>query len=246
MYQDLLIEIPKLDEDLLAILPFYTSFLGELGSGKRDYLETQSLQSSITGSFGAYAIKRSMVDDADTMKTYFVLSGKALLRNHEAMLGLMTETLDDVRFDEHSRIRELFAQTRAAREQSVTGSGHALAMSAAASGINPIAALSHRLHGLQGIKSLKALDDGLDNEAGIREVAERFERLHNIIRQGQRQHLIVAEEENIQSLSDRTSDLYSKSETANTPATPFTVDFQPDKVRPVSYTHLTLPTTLRV
>ena len=233
VYQDLLIEIPKLDEDLLAILPFYTSFLGELGSGKRDYLETQSLQSSVTGSFGAYAIKRSMVDDAETMKTYFVLSGKALLRNHEAMVSLLNETLNEVRFDEHSRIRELFAQTRAAREQSVTGSGHALAMSAAASGINPIAALSHRLHGLQGIKSLKALDDGLDTDAGIAEVAERFERLHNIIRQGQTQHLIVAEEENIQALSDRTVQLCGKSNADNSKTSPFAVDFEAAKVRQI-------------
>ena len=174
VYQDLLIELSGIDEDLLELLPFYTSFLCELGSGDRDYLQTQALQSSITGSFGAYALKRSQVNDATRVQSYLVLSGKALLRNHEAMVKLMHETISSPRFDEHSRIRELFAQTRASREQSVTGNGHGLAMSAAASGINPVAALSHRLHGLAGIKALKALDDTLDSAQALSDVAARF------------------------------------------------------------------------
>ncbi len=225
VYQDLLIELPELDEELLSILPFYTSFLGELGSGNRNYLETQSLQSAVTGSFGAYSLKRSQVDDATKLKTYFVLTGKALLRNHEALLDLMNDTLTSVRFDEHSRIRELFAQTRAAREQSVTGSGHSLAMTAAASGINPVAAMSHRLNGLQGIKSLKALDDQLDNVDHLKEIAKRFERLHNIVTGGVAQHLIVAEQDNIQTLAKRTVDIFGTRTTADIEK-PFEIDFQ--------------------
>ena len=230
VYQDLLIEIPELDEELLAILPYYTSFLGELGSGERDYLQTQALQSSVTGSFGAYALKRSAIEDAAKIKTWFVLSSKALLRNHESMVRLMSETLQNVRFDEHSRIRELFAQTRAAREQSVTGNGHGLAMSAAASGINPVAALSHRLHGLEGIRSLKALDDGLDTPAGIKSVAEKFERLHNIISAGQAQHLIIAESENLNELSDRTTELHAARK-CSAVEKPFDVPFKPTTVK---------------
>ncbi len=231
VYQDLLIELSGIEDELLELLPFYTSFLCELGSADRDYLQTQSLQSSITGSFGAYALKRSLVDDATQLKSYLVLSGKALLRNHEAMVKLMHETISSPRFDEHSRIRELFAQTRASREQSVTGNGHGLAMSAAASGINPAAALSHRLHGLAGIKALKILDDTLDSEQALSEVASRFERLHEAICKGSKQHLMIAEGDNLEKLSTVTGEIFAESASQQVQSQPFAGDFTASHVQ---------------
>ena len=56
------------------------------------------------------------------------------------------------------RARELIAQQRAQREQSVTGNGHGLAMLAASSGASAGAAVAHRLRGLAGIHYLKSLD----------------------------------------------------------------------------------------
>ena len=231
VYQDLLIELSGIDDDLLELLPFYTSFLCELGSAGRDYLETQSLQSSITGSFGAYALKRSMITDASDVRSYFVLSGKALLRNHEAMVKLMHETISSPRFDEADRIRELFAQTRAAREQSVTGNGHGLAMSAAASGINPVAALSHRLHGLAGIKALKELDDTLDSPQALKDVAARFERLHAAVRKGAMQHLMIAEGDNLDKLSTVTGDIFAAIDNPKSQGKAITQNFSPSRTQ---------------
>jgi len=71
-----------------------------------------------------------------------------LLRNTDSLSQMMLDTLADVRFDEHSRIRELVAQSRASREQRITGSGHVLAMLAATSGMSPTARLSHEQNGL--------------------------------------------------------------------------------------------------
>jgi Zn-dependent M16 (insulinase) family peptidase len=109
----------------------------------------------------------------------------------------MLDTLTDVRYDEHSRIRELVAQTRASREQSVTGSGHMLAMMAATSGMSPTTRLSHELSGLAGIKALKGLDDSLDDSDRMAELAERLAAVHTIMRDAPRQFMIVAEEENL-------------------------------------------------
>ena len=43
------------------------------------------------------------------------------------------------------RIQELITQARARREQSITGHGHSLAMTAASAGMSPSAKLSHQL-----------------------------------------------------------------------------------------------------
>lgn len=221
VYQDLVIDMPALDDDLLELLPYYSSFLAELGSGGRDYLETQALQSSVTGSFGAYTLQKGSIDDANDVNAYFVISGKALVRNHASLVGLMQDTLDDTRFDEVERIRELFAQSRAAREQSVTGSGHALAMSAAASGISSVAALSHRLHGLQGISNLKQLDDSLNDPAALQAVVDKFARLHQAIGSAPRRHMIISEEEHHDAFADNTESVFDKASAVSSDFEPF-------------------------
>jgi hypothetical protein len=193
VYQEIVVELPQLDDELMPLLPYYSSFLTDLGCGGRDYLQTQSLHAAVSGGVSAYTMQRGRIDDEQQVGGRFVLSGKALWRNREALDQLMFETLDSVRFDEHARIRELFAQERAGREQSVTGNGHGLAMLAASSGMSPTAALSHKLRGLAGIAALKQLDDGLDEAEAIAAVAEKFAAIHAQIMAAPRQLMVVAE-----------------------------------------------------
>lgn len=197
VYQHVVVDLPQLDPELQTVLPLYTSFSAELGSGGRDYLDTQNVQAAVTGGIGAYIMQRGAVDDEQSVKGYMVVRGKALLRNTDALSGLMLDTLADIRFDETSRIRELVSQSRAGREQSITGSGHMLAMMAAASGMSPTIRLSHQLNGLEGIKAIKALDDSLENPKALEELCEKMAAIHAIIREAPRQFMVVAEEENI-------------------------------------------------
>lgn len=200
VYQQIVAELPDLDEASLNLLPYYTSCLTELGCGGRDYLETQALQSAVTGGIHAYTSVRGKVDDEQDVRGYFILSGKALSRNLDKLSSLMQETLDAARFDETGRIREIIAQERASREQSVTGHGHSLAMAAAASKMSPAAIIAHRLGGLSGIQSVKALDDELDQPDRIAEVAVRFGRIHEAIMKAPRQFLVIGEAEKRQAL----------------------------------------------
>ena len=193
VYQDMLVTLPELDEDMLQLLPYYTSYLTEVGCGGQDYLQTQTRQSQVCGSLNAYVVNRAEKDDAQRVKGYLYLSGKALLRNQHALSQLMEDTFTTARFDELPRLRELFAQSRAAREQSVTGSGHSLAMSAAASGMNPVTALSHRLHGLAGIAWLKTHDDRLDDDETLKKTAATLSELHKRMMRATRQFLIIGE-----------------------------------------------------
>ncbi len=225
VYQHVVVDLPQLDPELAAVLPLYTNFIAELGSGGRDYLQTQSLQAAVTGGIGAYTLQRGAVDDEQAVSGYMVLRGKSLLRNADALSTLMLDTLTDVRFDEHSRIRELISQTRASREQSVTGSGHMLAMMAAASGMSPTIRLSHQLNGLAGIKALKALDDSLKDDKAMADLAERLATVHQMIRDAPRQFMIVAEDENLQSVKQSMGSAFG-------PA-PVVTDFKPFSPAPV-------------
>jgi presequence protease len=198
VYQQIVIELPALEPELLAVLPYYTSCLTELGVGERSYLDVQAWQSQVAGSIHVSSSVRGQVDDEQQVKGYLTLSAKSLSRHYEALCELVYETLNKVRFDETDRLADLIAQRRAGAEQSVTGNGHGLAMQAASSGMSPTAAMMHRLTGLQGINSLKALDDSLRGEGAAEAMASlvaKMKAIHARVLLCPRQVLLVAEAE---------------------------------------------------
>ena len=197
VYQQVIYDLPQLDQGLQSLVPYYTSCLTELGCGELDYLKVQEWQSSVSGGIHAHSQIRGAVDDEQTVTGYFTLSAKALTRNHAGLCELVYKTLQTPRFDELDRIQDIVAQKRAHAEQSVTGSGHMLAMAAACSGMSPVAALNHRLSGLAGIKSLKALDEsfkgGAQGKQAIQTLADQLAQIHQQIAASPKQFLLIGE-----------------------------------------------------
>ncbi len=200
VYQQIVLELPDLEGELLDLLPYYTRCLPELGCGERDYLAMQAWQSAVSGGVQGYTAVRGTLDAVTAMRGYFVLSSKALVRNHAQLCRLLRDTLERVCFDEHDRIREIIAQERVRREQSLTGRGHSLAMTAAGAGLNPAAALAHRLRGLAGIQHLKRLDETLQQSERVAELARKLEALHRRILDAPRRFLLIGEEQHREQL----------------------------------------------
>ncbi len=195
VYQQIVVDLPALDDEILELLPLFCLCLTEVGSGGRDYLATQARQSAVTGGLSARGLVRGGVDDVQQSRGVLVLAGKALARNQAPLAELLAETFASVRFDELPRLRELIAQVRAQREESVVEHGHLLAMTAASAGLSPVAALSHRWEGLRGLQALKALDATLDDKSALIALATRFEQLRELIKAAPRQLLVVSEAE---------------------------------------------------
>ena len=131
------------------------------------YLQAQDRHSATVGSLSASISSRAHREDEQSCDRYLVLSSKALADRIDEQLALMSDTLQEARFDEHTRIRDLISQIRARRDQGITGSGHALAMSAACAGMSPLARLSHEQGGLEGIRRIRALDDSLHSDSEL-------------------------------------------------------------------------------
>ncbi|WP_303903640.1 insulinase family protein [Thiohalomonas denitrificans] len=221
-YQEVVVELPELDRELSDLLPLFCDALAEVGSGGRDYLETQALQAAVTGGIGARATVRGAVDNLNATRGVFVVGGKSLTRNHDHLAGLLQETFRSARFDELSRLRELVAQERLHQEQSVTGSGHALAMVAASSRLSPAAALAHNWNGLAGIKRLKALDDSLDDRAALEGYAKRLSQLRDTLVQAPREFLLIGEGDTRQAIETAVGQHWGglPASGGNTPFTP--------------------------
>jgi Zn-dependent M16 (insulinase) family peptidase len=197
VYQQVISPLPQLQAEELDILPYYSNVLTELGLGDADYLSVQDRQSATCGGINAFTSMRGAVDDEQAVKAFSILSSKALVRNQQQQGQLMLDTLELIRFDELERIRELVAQQRARREQSVTGNGHGLAMAAACAGMSPLASLNHELSGLAGITTCKQLDDSLHDPEQLRQFAARLQGLHQRITATPRSFLVIAEQEQL-------------------------------------------------
>ncbi|HLV76518.1 MAG TPA: insulinase family protein [Marinobacter sp.] len=205
VYQQVVVPVPALTEDELRLLPYYTTLISEVGCGDLDYLQMQDRISAESGGIGASFSAKGKVDDVQDLSGYLIFSGKALARNSTALTRLLKDVYTGVRFDEHDRIRELIAQARARREQSVTGSGHALAMGAAAQGLSAGAWLTYSLGGLEGIRGTKSLDKALQDDQAVKDFCARLADLHRKIRNQRRQFLLIGEDGQLAPMLDEVS-----------------------------------------
>jgi len=197
VYQQVISELPGFDDHQQQLLPLYTYSLTEVGAGERSYLEMQDWQSAVSGGISAYSEIKGKIDDEQSTSGYLVLSAKALNRNQPDLSELMRETFLAARFDDAARIRELVSQIRARREQAVTSNGHVLAMGAAVSAMAPSAAFSYRVGGLEGIRWIKALDQAMEATDKVEEICGQLQGMHRLLVDVPRQHLIVAEKEEL-------------------------------------------------
>jgi len=196
VYQQIICPLPSLNNQLLTYLPYYTYCLSEVGVGQADYMAIQRRQAATVGSIGSYYGIDGDINNTDNTCAYVTISAKALTNNQRAMNELLYDTLTHARFDERSRIQELIAQKRAAREQSITGNGHLLAMQAASAGINQTSNIIHQLMGLGGLQHLKELDDQL-SQGKFDQLQEQLSQVHEQLMGVSKQWLLIGEEQNL-------------------------------------------------
>lgn len=223
VYQQITCKLPELTDSQLQLLPYYCICLTELGVADKNYLDTQRWQAEVVGSISAFSSIRGAGDDVQKIDAYLTLSAKALNRNSGAMNALMSATLQQVRFDELDRIRELIAQNRARREQSITGHGHSLAMTAACAGMSPAAKVAHELGGLSGIAAVKALDSRLDDATELAEFAHQLAAIHQLLLKAPKQFLIVGEQDQLDHYRDQLAHFWP-SDTSMSAFTAFELD----------------------
>jgi Zn-dependent M16 (insulinase) family peptidase len=213
VYQQAIASLPALGDEQLQLLPLYTNILTEVGLGSDNYMAVQERQAATVGSISAFIAMRGNADDEQTVNAHFSLSSKALLRNAKAQAELMHDTLHAVRFNETSRIRDLVNQQRARRDQSITGNGHSLAMTAACAGMSPLAHLHHHQSGLAGIRRLRTLDDSLADKQGLQNFADRLDALHAKMLSTPMQFLVIAEDHKVAEVAELASAVWSQGST---------------------------------
>ncbi|MGB1109867.1 MAG: insulinase family protein, partial [Gammaproteobacteria bacterium] len=68
VYQQLVVDMPELPEELIELFPVFCDALPEVGVGDLDYLQAQNWQAAVTGGIGARTSVRSRVGDVSQTK----------------------------------------------------------------------------------------------------------------------------------------------------------------------------------
>ncbi len=179
VYQSIIIELPALAEQETALLDIYADCLSEVGVNGEDYLQTQRRQAAATGGLDASCSISSQTDDLEKVVCFLRIKTMGLGSKHRGLSRLLRDTYLAPRFDELERLKELLGYKLSASEAAVTEHGHALALTAAAQGIGPAAAVRQQWHGLSGLQRLNALQRSLDNAAELSALHETFTQLQH-------------------------------------------------------------------
>lgn len=192
-YQKSVINLPDLTEEERTLLPVYMYLLTSVGAGKHDYLGMQKWQSSVAGGLSMGLSIRSDLSDRNKGAAHLLFAGKALNNRAEPFNALMRHTLENVRFDEHDRIRELIAKSRVRAEAAVTGNGHSYAMQMASASFSAVADFSYRIFGLSYIRSLKILDEKIIGDEALESMLATLRTMHDKVLSSPQHFLIVGE-----------------------------------------------------
>ncbi len=221
VYQQLVTVLPEIPQPLLRLLPLYTNILTEIGSGGRNYLETQHLQHSITGGVNGFSSMRSAITDLASIKGYMTLSGKALGRNQQALTRLLYETWETVDFTELPRIKELIQQVLARKESGLASNGHVYAMMAAGGAFSPVIYTNHILTGLASVRWLRELQKNNQQPEGLARTCDQLRQLHQLLKSASHQFLLVGDEEHIDAMADTVGEIWQPANSRDISTTAF-------------------------
>lgn len=208
-YQHIIYNLPYLSEEQKSLLPLFTSCITELGINNLSYKATQELQAQISGGINCHASIRGKHNDIQEIASALTFSSKYLNANHASVSKLLHSTIQNVRFEETQRVKDLIDQILLKKENSITGQGHSLAMSAAASKISPTAAFHHDSSGMEGIRRLRQLRDDLIQTNDYSRILETFNAIHQSVLLNHKQILLIAEPHFENELTNPLKDLWA-------------------------------------
>ena len=171
IYHSMLFPCDALNNNELAVASLFSSSITDIGLGNDSYESIQKYQSSVTGGISSSFVMLPSVDNKN-YKLALKLSGKSLEKNDLLMQELMLRTIEDSKFDETQRIKELLDFISSDNEKSLIQNGHVLAMNNAASQINSIAATNDLTSGIRFINNTSSLSKTITDKDNLEQYIE--------------------------------------------------------------------------
>ena len=184
-YIDLRTDFSSLKPELKDLLPLFTRVLTQMGAAGMDYAQMATRIAGSTGGVNAYLQIQPLAATDDYLQ-WLVLSGKALDRNAEPFVEILTDLTAKLEIDPH-RLKDIIAEYSTRLEGSVASAGYQYASLAAQSKLSSDGALKERLQGIAQIELMREIAK-LDES----KLPELIEKLDAIRTQLFRSHALLA------------------------------------------------------
>src|SRR5438477_11836234 len=217
-YLDLRADFSALSTEQKDLLPLFSRVLTQSGAAGQDYVEIAARIAAHTGGVGAAAQVQSLASNDDYLES-FVISGRALDRNAQPFLELLTDLVARLEV-EPRRLKEVIAEISTRLESSLAGLGFQFALLRAHSKLSSEGAINDRLQGIGMLHTMRGLARLAEKDLGP--VIARLDEIRNVLFRGGALRIIVTCEEGmIQPLEDLLTGLVGALPPGATDAEPF-------------------------
>jgi Zn-dependent M16 (insulinase) family peptidase len=196
LHHVLALPLPDLADDDVDLLPVLTQAMGQLGVGNQGYAERAAWLSARCAGVSAWTDISVDHTTPGAMRAWWCAEVRGLADRHADFIGLLDDTLEHLRLDEHDRLKELLEQSAQRLQERVQGAGSSFAARAAGRGFGAAASLSHRLGGLGRLAWLKSTVTGLnapDGRERLIVLAQRLEALRKRLMDAPRHHALIGD-----------------------------------------------------
>ncbi|MDR0391383.1 MAG: insulinase family protein [Planctomycetaceae bacterium] len=156
------------DKDYVPYLSLLSDLLTRVDTNNYSYADLNSEIDLHTGGIGAglktYMAKQNPSEKPVDFTSSFVVRTKVMLPKLETGLGLVFEVIENSRFDDLARLKEIIQETRVGIEQAMLSSGHHYAQLRSASYFSPYNAYNEKMSGIDYYRFLVDIEKNFDKE----------------------------------------------------------------------------------
>ena len=174
-YLDIRSDFAALTTEEKELLPLLSRVLTHSGAAGQDYVQVASRIAAVTGGVGAAPQVQSLAAEDDYLQS-FVLSGRALDRNVQPFVALLTDLTARLEIDPQ-RLREVIAEMATRLESSISSLGFQFAILRAHSKLTSEGAINDRLQGIGMLHETRRLA-----RLGEGQLGEVIDKLHTMRR----------------------------------------------------------------
>jgi len=190
-YLDIRSDFSRLTSEQQDLLPLFSRVITQSGAAGQDYVEIAARIASNTGGIGAAAQVQSLAARDDYIES-FVISGRALDRNAQPFIDLLTDLVARLEV-QPKRLKEIIAEISTRLESSLAGLGFQLALLRAHAKLSSEGAVNDRLQGVGMLHTMRRLAK-LD-ESDLREVIDMIDGIRTRLFRAEGLRIVVTCEE---------------------------------------------------
>lgn len=192
-YLDIRADFSRLSDQQKDLLPLFARTLTQSGAAGADYAQVATRIAAVTGGVGAAPQVQSLAAREDYLQS-FVLSGRALDRDAQAFVELLTDLVARLEIQPH-RLKEIIAEIATRLETSLAGLGFQFALLRAHSKLTLEGALNDRLQGIELLHTMRRLAGRGEEE--LVDVIERLDAIRTTLFTADSMRIVVTCEESM-------------------------------------------------